>query len=409
MRDLISEIAQTMRSNKVRTILTGIAVTWGVFMLIVLLSMARGVTNAFDHDTMSRNSAMLRVYGGRTSVPYQGYREGRYIRMSDDDLEIIPAEHGKHVEKATSTIYGRSSISSTKATVSSSYDGVFPSKNDEYNIGDMSEGRFINDRDIKEKAKVMVIPRYYARELFPPEGKDALGQRVTCSGLSFKVVGIYDSDWNRSFYIPFTTARMMTADRKDIGNITVSLKNVHSEEDGKEIEDAVRKTLSTVHHFNPDDENAVYISNRFTNFLQARSAMGILDTSVWVLGILTLLTGIVGISNIMFVTVKERTHEIGIRRAIGAKPRKILTQVIAESVAITLLFGYIGIVLGMAVTQVISMMVGSGDNMPLRNPTVSLAIAVEVTVVLVLAGALAGLFPALKALKVKPVEALRDE
>ena len=135
--------------------------------------------------------------------------------------------------------------------------------------------------------------------------------------------------------------------------------------------------------------------------------MAILDVGVWVLGILTLLTGIVGISNIMFVSVRERTHEIGIRRAIGAKPRKILTQILSEAVAITLIFGYIGIVLGTVVTQVIATVVG--DDGPLENPTVSLSIAVEVTVVLVLAGALAGLFPALKALKVKPVEALRDE
>lgn len=200
---------------------------------------------------------------------------------------------------------------------------------------------------------------------------------------------------------------MLAADKEDLGTLSVSLKDVKTEEDGNSAETGIRNTLSSVHNFDPDDENAVYISNYFTNSLKAGQAMVILDTSVWVLGILTLLTGIVGISNIMFVTVRERTHEIGIRRAIGAKPRKILIQVIAEAVGITLLFGYLGIVFGMVVTQIISYLIGPDG--PLTNPTVSIAIALEVMAVLVVSGAVAGLFPALKALKVKPVEALRDE
>ncbi|MDE6578571.1 MAG: FtsX-like permease family protein, partial [Muribaculaceae bacterium] len=275
------------------------------------------------------------------------------------------------------------------------------------NVGEIKEGRFINSRDMSEASKVMVIPQYYARQLFPPEGRNALGGRVNCAGLSFLIVGVYDSEWNRDIYIPFTTARMLSSDREDLGSLTVSLKNVSSEEDGKAAEEGIKKTLSNLHNFDPQDDNAVYISNYYTNALSAQGAMGILEISVWVLGILTLLTGIVGVSNIMFVTVRERTHEIGIRRAIGAKPRKIITQVIMESVVITVTFGYIGIVLGMVVSQVIAHIVGSGGI--LRNPTVSLSIAFEVTLVLIISGALAGLFPALKALKVKPVEALRDE
>lgn len=200
---------------------------------------------------------------------------------------------------------------------------------------------------------------------------------------------------------------MIASDREDLGTLSVALKNVHTEEDGNTAETDIRNTLATVHNFDPADENAVYISNSFTNAIKARQALVILDTSVWVLGILTLLTGIVGISNIMFVTVRERTHEIGIRRAIGAKPHKILTQVIAEAVGITLLFGYLGIVFGMIVTQIIAYIIGPDG--PISNPTVSIAIALEVMGVLVLAGAIAGLFPAMKALKIKPVEALRDE
>lgn len=274
-------------------------------------------------------------------------------------------------------------------------------------LGDIIHGRYINQRDMDEKAKVMVIPQYYAEQLFPPHGKGAYGGRVDCNGLSFKVVGIYDSRWNRSIYIPYTTAMVLSSDKNDLGRISVEMKDVRTENDALAVEANVRNTLSRRHDFNPNDPNAVYVSNSFINSLKANIAMLILNTSVWVLGTLTLLTGIVGIGNIMFVTVKERTHEIGIRRAIGAKPRQILTQVVAESIAITVVFGYIGIVLGTAVTQVIAHFIG--DDGPLRNPTVSLSIAFEVTLFLVFAGALAGLFPALRALKIKPVEALRDE
>ena len=407
MIDLINEIMQTLRNNKVRTVLTGIAVTWGVFMLIVLLGVARGVTNSFDSQMMQGNSTRLRVFGGQTSVPWEGNREGRRIRLEESDLQKVPAGAPKYVESVTTRINGGATVSTSKAKVNQSYTGAFPQIEKELSNFELTEGRFLNDPDIENTRKVAVLPKYYITQLFPPDGNDALGKEVTINGLAFKVVGIYDSRWNRDIYIPFTTARLMAPDRKDLGELSVNLMNVTTEEDGKEAEKLVKNTLAKSHNFNPDDESAIWISNYFTNALTAKKGMSILDVGVWVLGILTLLTGIVGISNIMFVSVRERTHEIGIRRAIGAKPRKILTQILSEAVAITLIFGYIGIVLGTVVTQVIATVVG--DDGPLENPTVSLSIAVEVTVVLVLAGALAGLFPALKALKVKPVEALRDE
>lgn len=409
MFDLFREISQTLGHNKVRTALTGIAVTWGIFMLIVLLSMARGVTNSFNHDMMQGNNAKIQVWSGNTSIPYHGNREGRRIRLKDKDMVSVKDNNSGYVEEVTSRLSGGGKITSEKAQVSQSYSGVFPREFTPSRNGDIIAGRFLNSRDMDTKAKVMVIPQRYAAQLFPPDGKNALGSRVNCNGLSFLVVGVYESRWNREVYIPFTTARMMAADREDLGNLSINLKDVNTEKDGTDAEDGVRNTLAANHDFDPKDTNAVYIYNRFTSSLTTKNALGILDTCVWVLGILTLLTGIVGISNIMFVTVRERTHEIGIRRAIGAKPRKILTQVIVESVAITVIFGYIGIGLGTAVTQIIAMLIGEGDNTPLRNPTVSITIALEVTAVLVIAGMLAGLFPALKALKVKPVEALRDE
>lgn len=407
MIDLVREIFQTMRMNKVRTALTGIAVTWGVFMLIVLLGVARGVTNKFDEEMSGKDVAVIKVWSGMTSKPYKGNREGRAIILNNRDMKDLPAQNSRYVEGVASYINVGDMLSTPKAKVMNVCRGVFPSAQNEYSIDRISEGRFINSRDLEEKAKVMVISRDYATQLFPPAGAGALGGRVDCMGLSFKIVGIYESNWRRDVYIPFTTARSLSAEKESVGNISVTLRNVHTEEDGKSAERGIRNTLASLHNFDPEDGNAIYVFNRFNDSIRIGQAMIILDTSVWVLGILTLLTGIVGISNIMFVTVRERTHEIGIRRAIGAKPRKILMQVIAESVGITLVFGYLGIVAGMAVTQVIAAV--AGDRGPLLNPTVSISIAVEVTFALVLAGAAAGLFPALKALKIKPVEALRDE
>ncbi len=408
MIDLIHEIMQTLRNNKLRTFLTGVAVTWGVFMLITLLALARGMTDDFEEDMMSSNMTRLRVFGGSTSIPYEGNREGRRIRLDEKDLQTVPSGVKEYVAEVTTNIRSGSSISTKDAKVNQSYSGVFPSTAKEQQIDDkITEGRFLNQPDMDGYRKVVVIPVYYAEQLFPPKGEGAVGKNVIINGLAFKVVGVYESRWNRDIYIPFTTAQLMASDRKDLGELSVNLKNVETVEDGEEAERQVKNVIAKNHRFSPDDESALWISNYFTNALTARKGIGILDVSVWVLGILTLLTGIVGISNIMFVSVKERTHEIGIRRAIGAKPRKILIQILAEAVSITLIFGYLGIVCGTAITQLIDHVFN--DSGMLGNPTVSLTIALEVTVVLVLAGALAGLFPALKALKVKPVEALRDE
>ena len=226
-------------------------------------------------------------------------------------------------------------------------------------------------------------------------------------GLSWAVAGVYSSARSRTSYVPFTTAMMLTGNSGRINTMNVRLADVHDISDAEEAEAAVRGVLSRRHEFASDDNGAVHIWNRFENYLQQKKSIDILQMVVWVIGLLTMLSGIVGVSNIMFVSVRERIHEIGVRRAIGAKPRSILIQVLAESVAITAIFGYVGVFLGILVTEVIDKLIGQSDF--LYNPRVDINIAVEVTVVLIVVGALAGLFPAIKATKVKPVEALRDE
>lgn len=405
MFDLANEILQTMRHNKLRTTLTGLSVAWGIFMLITLVSVANGITRSFKEEMMNSDSQKISIWGGTTTKPYHGYREGRNIDLKNKDIDILSHEQRDVVQEVTSELNGtQSGISTNTTNVQAGFTGVFPSALGLNNL-ELIDGRFISQSDIDKKAKVMVLPKEYAEQLSPPDGKKAVGQRVECAGLSFLVIGVYESH-RRTIYIPYSTARVFSSDNTNLDQIILLLNGVTEIEQADNIEKDVRHTLAWAHDFDPDDESGVWIWNAVSQALTVQGAIGILNIGVWVLGLLTLLSGIIGISNIMFVSVKERTHEIGIRRAIGAKPVKILTQILTESVVITTLFGYIGIVMGTALTEVLASTVGQGM---FDYAHVDLRIAIQVTVVLIVAGALAGLFPALKALKVKPVEALRDE
>lgn len=408
MFDLFREIFQTLQHNKLRTALTGLSVAWGIFMLIVLLAMGNGVVNTFQEQMMTPSSQKITIYGGRTSKPFHGYREGRSINLKDRDIARAQRENALYAKEVSSIVFSNTSlkVSAGKKSVSVSFKGAYPSLLELESGTKMFAGRFINDNDLAQRSKVIVLPKTDAEQLFTTVDK-AVGAHVNMAGLSFLVVGVHEAKWMRDSYIPYTTAKMLNGNTDEVGNMVVMLQNVATEEDGDAAETSLRKTLAAAHNFSPDDTGALWIWNQFSQGLKGLKAMNILTVSLWMLGLLTLLSGVVGISNIMFVSVKERTHEIGIRRAIGAKPRSILIQIIAESVAITTLFGYIGIVLGTLVTQLLAYLIT--DESVINDPSVKLSLAFQVTLVLIIAGALAGLAPAMKALKVRPVEALRDE
>ena len=406
MIDLLLEIGQTLSHNKLRTALTGFAVMWGIFMLIILLGMGHGVFNAFSYDMSGDRTKSINVWGGMTTKPYKGYQENRYIPLEYQDISAIDHDGRGVIRKAVAIKdLDSAQVSTQKDYITDRVSGVFPSaaKLDRLNI---TKGRFINDNDLLQKRKVIVLNERSARMLFG-EGEDAVGKYVNAMKLSWQVVGVYSHDWQDNAYVPFETAMALSGSNGRVSTINVLAPDMKTQEDADAAEKLVKTTLAREHEFDPTDSGGVYIWNRFTGYLQGMTAMTILEMAIWIIGILTMLTGIVGVSNIMFVSVKERTHEIGIRRAIGAKPRSILIQIITESVALTALFGYIGIFFGMLVLAGLAKAFTGMDF--IRDPSVTLSIAVEVTVVLVVAGAFAGLFPALKATKVKPVEALRDE
>lgn len=405
MFDLLREIGQTLRNNKLRTGLTGLAVVWGVFMLIILLGVARGVVNAGQSRMGQSTTRSIVYWGGRTNMPYQGYPQGRQIILRNRDGEAL-ARDNSHVTKTSTSASVSGNIAGPKGVISG-VSASFPSKQEERRI-EIKEGRFLNQPDMDDLRHSMVIHHDNAIRLFG-DSVNIVGRSVKFLDLSWTIVGVYNSNWSSDTYIPYSTYKALTGNNDEVYELNVYFDDkIKTEEEAQAFDDDMHSTLARQHTVCPADAKAAFYSwNKFSDALRNAEMMRYLNLAVWVLGFLTLLTGIVGVSNIMFVSVRERTHEIGVRRAIGAKPRAILTQILSESVAITAIFGYIGIVLGMLLLQLVDMLFGSSEM--LKNPTVDIRIAVEVTIALVIAGAAAGLFPALKALKVKPVEALRDE
>lgn len=405
MLDLFREIAQSMRNNRLRTALTGVAVAWGIFMLILLLGAARGLINAQNDSFTRQMSNTITFYNGRTGMPFKGYPENRLINFRESDIKPIRKEISSVSNVEVTGSVDTVVITTMKGAISRGFNAVYPRTATDQRLKIVA-GRFINDRDIAECRRSMVIYRGYADEHFGSPEK-AVGQTVKCWKLAWTIVGVYDNPWRTDTYAPYTTYKALTGFNDQAYRLTVTLDGLRTEEDATMAEDSVRAQLAELHEFHPDDRRAVWVWNRFKDYLSTNRAMMMLNLAVWVIGIFTLLSGIVGVSNIMFVSVRERTHEIGIRRAIGAKPHSILVQILAESVAITAMFGYIGVFLGMVSLQILDYFVGETE--AFVNPTVDISIALQVTVALIIAGAIAGLFPALKAIKVKPVEALRDE
>lgn len=408
MFDLANEIMATLRNNKLRTALTGFAVSWGIFLLIVLLSVSRGLVNGMESMFAQRDTETVSIRGGYAQKAFKGLKENRRIRLKDSDMGVLESQNANVIADVAAQISNDSAkVTSSKDYLTGGYRGVYPTE--QRNSGlNIVKGRFINQNDINQRRRVAVINEESAKTLFGE--KDPIGQLVEICELSFTIVGTYKQEWRRDVYIPYSTARSMSGGSDRVNNITVKLKNVKTLEESDAAESGFRSTLGRLHSFADDDSGSLWIWNRFSDYMRSSTAMGAIGMAVWVIGLLTMLSGIVGVSNIMFVSVRERTHEIGVRRAIGAKPRSILKQIILESVAITTMFGYVGIVLGVLVSQGIAMLTESGgEGSPIKDPTVDIAIAIQVTLVLIVAGALAGLFPAMKSLKIKPVEALRDE
>ena len=416
---LITEIWSTVRRNKLRTALTGFAVAWGIFMLIFLLGAGNGLINAMLLQSEEFLDSSMEVGGGRTSKPYDGLKEGRSIELNDKDMAVTGNNFSENVEQTGAT-YSQDGLTFSHGAnyVSGTLTGVYPNEI-KINKKTMLYGRFVNDIDISQKRKVIVLSEDDARELMPLGTERIVGRYVDVDSTAFRVVGVYKADrsgMNTSAYTAFTTLRTIYNKGDKVETILFSFKGLNTQEANDAFEAQYRARLNRNHRAAPDDERSVWLWNRFTQNLQMNTGIGVIRTALWVVGLFTLLSGIVGVSNIMLITVKERTREFGIRKAIGAKPLSILRLIIIESVVITTFFGYVGMVLGVAANEYMDatigrMKVNSGlfEATMFYNPTVGIDVCVAATAVMVIAGTLAGLVPARKAARIRPIEALRAE
>ena len=415
MIDLWQEIYGTIKRNKLRTFLTGFAVAWGIFMLIVLLGAGNGIIHAFEQNASERALNSIRLGGGWTTQSYEGLKEGRRIQLENKDLAATEKYFPDNIITAGATLrQGDVNISFGQEYINISLMGVHPNYVESEAIKTAS-GRFINRNDVKERRKVIILHKKSAEILFGKSRTEPVGRFVNAGGVAYRVVGLYEDQGDQSSlaFIPFSTMQTIYNKGDKLNNIIFTTKNLTSEAANETFEKEYRKVIAANHRFNPEDEGAIWIWNRFTQYIQTQNVAGLLRTAIWVIGIFTLLSGIVGVSNIMLITVKERTREFGIRKALGAKPFSILRLIIVESVTITTFFGYIGMVAGIGVTEWMNSAFGTQtadagmfQARMFSDPTVDIGIAIQATLTLIVAGTLAGFFPAKKAVSISPIEAL---
>ena len=419
MRELIKEIWSTSKRNKLRTSLTGFAVAWGIFMLIFLLGAGNGLINAQLQQSTRFLANSMRVFPGETSKAYKGLKEGRSITLNDRDILISNQTYGQYVDDVGGRLeqYNVNINYGNNYVASQSLVGVAPT-HPKIDKTELIAGRFINEIDMKEQRKNVVLSRSQAKELCK-DYRSLVGKNVKISNLNFQVVGIYKDDESRNntdAFIAYSTIKTIYAKGDDAGSLEFTIKNLKTQEDNEQFEKNYRASINNNHQAAPDDDRTIWLWNRYMDNIQMNQGIAIMQTALWIVGLFTLLSGIVGVSNIMLITVKERTREFGVRKAIGAKPWSILKLIITESIIITSFFGYIGMVCGVAANEIMDATIGhtTVDTGLFKaamfvNPTVGLGTCIGATITIVIAGTIAGLIPAIKAARIRPIEALRAE
>lgn len=413
--DTIREIFASLKQNRLRTTLTGLSIAWGIFILIVLLGAGNGLKNGVTSNFSSRSTNTVQMWSGQATLPYKGLKTDRGLAFMEKELDVL-REQMPEAGKQTGLISSNRSV--TYASESNSYEiiGVEPPYADIFNLELESGGRFINDHDLQMNNKVIVLDKRIEEVLF--KGKSALGQYVKVASIMFRVIGV-NSRKNRwgegSAYIPFTTAQVIFNPNKKFYSIAFEVHGLESEKANQEFNDRLKAQMASSMSFDSKDPQALWIQNSQENYLQTMKIFGAINIFHFIIGILTLLAGIVGVSNIMLVSVKERTREFGIRKALGAPPASILTAVVVEATVITTIFGYLGMLTGIGLTEIVAtvmehMTSQSDTGMSIfKNPTVDLSYVFIATGILIVSGIVAGYIPARKAVRIKPIEAMKEK
>ncbi|MEZ4358850.1 MAG: ABC transporter permease [Kofleriaceae bacterium] len=409
--DRWQEILDTLWRNKLRSLLTAFAMAWGVFMLVVLLGLGNGLSNGVQASFADDATNSIWVFTGSTSIPHQGMPLGRRVVLDNDDVDTT-----RDVPKVDH-VTGRFLIQNSRTNELKVVGGGKASAFDiravhpdhlylERTI--MQLGRFLSEVDLQRRAKVAVLGVDVAEFLF---GRlDVVGEQVYIDKIAYQVVGVFTDDGEdgerAKVYIPISTAQTAYGGTERVNMLMFTVSDATVKET-EAIVERVRQNLAVEHRFSPDDKQALRIRNNVEQFQSIQRIFTMISIFVWVMAAGTILAGVVGISNIMMIVVRERTKEIGIRKALGAHPRHIIASVVQEAVALTATAGYLGLCGGVGVLAIAAAVIPKNDMF--ADPSIDLRVAFAATVVLVISGTLAGLFPALAAARVNPIEALRDE
>jgi len=419
--DKWQEILATIKKNKMRTFLTGFSVAWGIFMLMILLGSGNGLSNGVAANFMNDAINGMWVWTGKTTIPYQGMKSGRNIQFHNEDQELVSkvsgvgASSGRFFMGNTRYSYNKESGEYTTITCQ-------PELLQVENLT-INEGRFINQIDMIQNRKVVVIGVDIKTALF--KDSTAIGEYVNINNVPFKVVGVCTEPGTtrtRNAYMPLSTSQMIFNGSNRLHNLALTI-NAETLEESQAIEEQIRNVLGRQYKFDPKDEGAIGLFNKLEAYIQTMKIFQAIKIFIWIIGIGTLIAGIVGVSNIMMIVVKERTKEIGIRKAIGASPASVIGLILLESIMITTVAGYIGLVMGTGLMELINYSMvqsaaetaaaatngGQQGESIFMNPTVDFNIAVSATLLLIVAGAIAGYIPAKRAARIKPIVALRDE
>lgn len=406
-RDRWQEMFYTLRKNKLRTTLSGFTVALGIFIFVVLFGFGNGLKNSFEQFFVDDSTNTIWLYPGQTEKPYRGYKAKRRIIFKNDDLADIKQNFSFFIDYVTPSISRGALVKYAKESNNYTIRAVAPGHQFAEKTM-VTDGRYINERDVIEKTKYATIGRLVEKDLFG--NKPALGKNINVGGISFKVIGVFrdagGDNEERLIYIPYTTRQQIEKSNDRVDQIMVAFKPELGYTGAMAFEKKLNTFMRKKHNIAPSDRGGIYVRNVADEFRQTQNIGSVLQYVVLFIGIGTLLAGIIGISNIMVFVVKERTKELGIRKAIGATPKSIVGMILQESVFITAIAGYAGLLAGVGTLALI------GDSLEdyfITSPYIDTNEAIGATVILVVFGAIAGYIPAQRAAKIKPIIALRDE
>lgn len=406
-RDNWNEIFQTIQKNKLRTFLSGFTVALGILIFVVLFGFGNGLINTFDEFFGDDATNVFYIFPGRTSMPYKGYKSNRQIEFDNEDLAEINKNFAAFLEYSTPRIFRSGLVKYKEESNNYSTRAVGPS----YQFAEktiMMKGRYLNQEDIKNKTKYAVIGRLVEKDLFGAH--ESIGEHIDIAGSAFKVIGVFQDDGGdneeRNIYIPYTTRQLIEKNTDKLDQIIVAFKPELGYAGAMAFEKSLNDFLREKKYISPKDQNGLFIRNVADQLQQNQQFARVLQLIVAFVAFGTIIAGIIGISNIMVFVVKERTKELGIRKALGATPKSVISTILLESIFITTISGFIGMMIGIAILSSL------GEKLKdffITNPNINLGTAIFATVILIVFGGLAGYIPARRAARIKPIVALRDE